>query len=107
MSCTENKALSNAISVKFVKFGGVVRVNHLDRRSWASVTFSGARHHLRITLEGVGAAGAGADFLEELADMDLSVPGHIVADVVLLAEGRSDDGRYASLELEALTIEDA
>ena len=84
-----------------------MRVESLAEEDWASVTFSGARHLLRATLEGPGAVGAAADFLDRLTDMELPIPGHIVADIALLSETRSDGGDYAALELEALTIEDA
>ena len=68
--------------------------------------FAGARHQLRVALEGAGAVGAAADFLHALPQLELAIPGYIVADIALVAEERGDGGDYASLELEALTIED-
>ena len=77
----------------------------LDRTDWASVTFSGARHRLCLVLEGPGAVGAAADFLARMPELELPIPGHIVADIALVAEERREG--YARLELEALTVEDA
>ena len=99
--------LARVVSANIGTFSGVLAVETLEETDWASVTFTGARHRLRVTLDGEGAVGAAADFLERLPDLDLPIPGHIVADIALVAEERRDGGRYAALELEALTIEDS
>jgi hypothetical protein len=93
--------------VNFVNFGGAVDVQLLDSAHWASVTFAGARHRLRVVLEGTSAIGAAADFLAALPELEFTIPGHIVADVALVAEERGDAGDYAVLELEALTIDES
>ena len=98
--------LARMVSATFGTFRGETRVEPIEQTDWASVTFTGARHRLRVILDGEGAVGAAADFLEKLPDLDLPIPGHIVAEVALVAEERDDNGRYAALELEALTIED-
>jgi len=91
--------------VNFVNFTGLVRVETLAVTDWASVTFVGARHCLRVHLEGPGAVGAAADFLGDLGERHYPLPGHIVADIALLSEERRDGGGYASMDLEVLTIE--
>lgn len=112
MSLDPGTALSRLLSLEIANFmnlgnfGGLVRVEPVESVSWASVTFSGARHLLRAVLEGPGSVGAAADFLEIMADLDLPIRGHIVADIALVAEERGDGGAYACLELEALTVED-
>ncbi len=93
--------------VNFMNFTGRVDALPLARSEWASVTFAGARHRLRVTLQGAGAVGAAADFLQALPELEFDLPGHIVADVALVAEERWDGGAHAMLELEALTIEDS
>jgi hypothetical protein len=100
------QALARALSVNFMKFDGAAKVETMSSIGWASVTFTGARHRLRIELEGPGAAEAAADLLAEMDELEVPLPGHIVADLALLADGRSDDGKRAWLEIEALTIED-
>ena len=106
MSCDAGKALQRLVSATFGTFRGGVEVSHLMETAWASVTFAGARHRLRIALDGDGAAGAAADFRQAMPELDLPIPGHIVADLALAAEHRSEDGRHACLEVEALTVED-
>lgn len=106
MSRPIGERLARVVTANIGTFRGDVRVESLEQTDWASVTFTGARHRLRVTLRGDGAVGAAADFLERLPDLDLPVPGHIVADIALVSEERGDGGAYASLELEALTVED-
>ena len=99
-------ALGMALGANIGTFRGRTRVEQLAREDWASVTFKGARYRLGITLEGAGAVAFAADLLERLSELDLPIPGCIVADIALVAEGRRDDGAYAYLEVEALTIEE-
>ena len=109
MSRDANRALARLINAKivnFMNFAGQVRVEDVASTGWASATFSGARHQLRAIVEGPGAVGAAADFLAVISELELPIPGHIVADIALVAEERGDGGTYACLELEALTIED-
>ena len=57
---------------------------------WASATFTGARHELRFD-PNIDLAG--------LEEMDLPLPGHLVADICWRAEANA-------IVIEALTIED-
>jgi hypothetical protein len=59
--------------------------------SWASVTFSGARHRL-ICAPGVDLAG--------IEDAEFVLPNHIVADIAVESSGDR-------VVIEALTLEDA
>lgn len=92
--------------VNVMTFTGAVTVDSLTARPWASITFSGARHRLRISFAGPGAVGAAADVLQRLEALEVAIPGLLLADLALLAESRSDDGRRAWLDLEALTIDE-
>jgi len=92
--------------VNFMNFTGAVTVDALTARPWASITFSGDRHRLRVSFDGPGAVGAAADVLQRLEELEIAVPGLLLADIALLAESRSDDGSRAWLDLEALTIDD-
>ena len=108
MSADAGQALARVVRgmiVNFMNFVGSVSVETLEKTDWASVTFTGARHRLRAVLEGPGAVGAAADFLQEMPELDLPIPGHIVADIALVSEERRKG--YACLELEALTVEDS
>jgi hypothetical protein len=83
-----------------------VAVEVVQSLDWASITFTGQRHRIAVTLTGQGAEAAGARFLERLIEADLPITGHIVADVSLLTGSVYDDGLLASLDLEAITITD-
>lgn len=106
MSNIAAKGLGSRICDYFGFFQGSAEVRPLARAEWASVTFTGARHRLLVLLDGEGAVGAAAEFLRDLPELDFAIAGHIVADLLLIAEERRDGGAYAALELEALTIED-
>lgn len=86
-------------------FDGEIDVALLHQRDWASVTFTGSQLKLKLTFDGPGAVGAAAELLTRLDAVEFYVPGHIVADIDLVSEARSDGGRQAVLELEILTIE--
>lgn len=100
-------ALDRAVHAALPAFSGAIRVRPLGETPWASITFTGARHRVQIELEGAGAVGAAADLIGVIGELEISLSGRIVADVALIAEARRDDGRYACLDVEALTIDDA
>jgi hypothetical protein len=68
---------------------------------WASATFAGVRHELRLTLRGDD---AGAAWLAGLPDAELVLRGHLVADLIVLAVERV--AGVLSARLEVLTVED-
>lgn len=109
MTRSPAEKLADAIRVEivnFMNFAGAVTVDSLTSRPWASITFSGARHRLRLTFEGPGAVGAAADQLARLEILEVGIPGMLLADLALVADSRSDDGTRAWLDLEALTIDE-
>ena len=69
---------------------------------WASATFVGARH--RLTLSG-DATDAAAAWLDELADADLPLRGHLVADLAVI-ERAVAEARFTAT-VEVLTVEEA
>jgi hypothetical protein len=99
-------ALLRALSAQFAGFGGAFRVDELSSRSWASVTFSGARHKVAFSLLGPGAGEAADSFLATMEEAEFDVRGHIVADIALAGEDRDPAGERVQLRLEALTVED-
>jgi hypothetical protein len=80
--------------------GGFVGSIEATSRPWASVTFTGARHTLRLTAEADGVDEAA---LAALPEHQFALPGHIVADVAI-NDRRAEGG---PLEIEVLTIEEA
>ena len=86
-------------------FAGTATVEELESRSWASITFSGERHRLRLRLEGECAAAAADEFLDGLAEREFDLPGHVLADIALVSDEREE--AQVRLTLEALTVEES
>lgn len=73
------------------------------RRStrWASITFTGARHALSLAAP---ASPAVEQWLADLPDANFTVPGHLIAEVVIKAVTATPERLTA--EIEVLTLED-
>ena len=95
-------ALLRAIRVNLVNFGFIVE--EIKSRSWASATFTGARHELGFRITGEGAAAAVQAFAERLDAREFELRGHIVADISLVAKEPLPES--ARIRIEALTVED-
>ena len=54
-----------------------------NERSWASVTFAGARHRLELLFEGDEAIAAGELFVALLPEHEFDIPGQLVADATV------------------------
>lgn len=87
-------------------FGGnQVSLADASFRPWCSATFVGAQHRLTLRIEGEDAAACADRLTALLPEADLTLPGHIVADVAV--DAIRDDGMGAVLvDLAVLTIED-
>ncbi|MHA6722088.1 hypothetical protein [Sphingomonas sp. RS2018] len=76
-------------------------IESLGSRAWASATFSGARHTLTLR----AARSLDTDsWIGELEEAELSVRGHLVADVAVTTIERS--GGDVLAHVEVLTLED-
>lgn len=103
MTQPASTALVRALRASFTGFTGLISIEELESRSWASITFSGQRHRLLLSLEGVGAGAMAASFLDGLSDREFDLVGHILVDII--CAGKDDSGETVTLSLEALTIE--
>jgi hypothetical protein len=99
-------ALLRALAACFGGFEASFKVDDLSSRSWASVTFSGARHRIAFSLEGPAAAAAADAFLKQMAEAEFDLNGHVLADIALAGEDRSASGDRVQVRIEALTVED-
>src|SRR3546814_16519572 len=81
--------------------GVACAITDADWTRWASATFTGAQH--RLTLSGAFTP-ALDDWLTALPDREFALPGHLVADLTILAMRASPDRIEA--ELHALTVEE-
>jgi hypothetical protein len=95
-------ALLAAVRAHFVHFAGFA-IEEISSRCWASAAFRGARHELAFRLDGEGAEAAAGRFLSGLDERRLSLRGHVVARLSLVAEERRPG--CARIRLQALTVE--
>ncbi|MDN3644934.1 hypothetical protein QWY75_01795 [Pontixanthobacter aestiaquae] len=63
--------------------GGFGEITQHDEKAWASITFSGARHTLRLNFEGADAVKAGENFVAILPEHEFAIPGQLVADATI------------------------
>ncbi len=54
-----------------------------SEKSWASVTFAGARHRIELLFEGAEAIDAGELFIALLPEHEFDLPGQLVADAAV------------------------
>lgn len=97
--------LARAVSASFDPSPATCEMEEIASRSWASVTFAGARHRLRLRLEGERSGDSADAFLAGLAEREFVLRGHILADILLLCDDRREGGTIR-LTLEALTVEE-
>ena len=101
-------ALLRAVTRNIGNFRGLF-YEEIVSRAWASVTFTGARHRIVLRLEGEGAEGAAAAFVDTLEAAEFDLGGHIVADIALVSSERltcPNGAPLVRIGLEALTVED-
>jgi hypothetical protein len=81
-----------------------VVIEEIRSRSWASITFSGARHDIAVRLP-AGEDEAANLFVAGLDPTAFTLRGHLLASIGLKSDERGPEG--IRLGLEALTVEDA
>lgn len=74
--------------------------------AWASATFSGMRHVMRVRLDGTQGLETGRWLASILPEHEFAIAGHLVADIAITRTHRRDEGKPAmTLVIEALTVE--
>lgn len=58
-------------------------ITHHSEKPWASITFSGSRHAIRMAFDGAEAAEAAEDLIAQLPEFEFSIPGQLVADATI------------------------
>lgn len=71
---------------------------------WQSLTFVGERHRIILRVTGADAQDVTGRITAGIGEAEFHVPGHIVADVVIVGKPLRDGDGSVSVELEALTI---
>lgn len=88
--------------VRYAAEAGItLHVMPAESTRWASVTFTGARHRLRLAAP---VSPMLDEWLAALPEAEFRLRGHLVADLVVTAETRAGEQTEATLEI--LTVED-
>ena len=83
-------------------------VQHHAEKAWASITFAGTRHTLRVVFEGEDAVAAGEELVAALPDHEFAIPRQLVADATITGvESTLLPEPRMLVECELLLLEDA
>lgn len=86
--------------------GGAAQLEEHRGSAWASATFTGMRHIMRISLHGPEDIKTGDWLAAILPDHEFTIAGHLVADIAVTEGHRRSEGTPAmTLTIEALTVE--
>ncbi|WP_284125977.1 hypothetical protein [Parerythrobacter aestuarii] len=87
--------------------GNQGEVRHHSETAWASITFAGTRHRLRLEFEGVEAVAAGEELVAALPDHEFTIPRQLVADATVTGvESALEPAPRMLVECELLLLED-
>ena len=91
--------------------GGHGRVIHHRERNWASITFAGTRHCVRILYDTPDAIEGGEALIATLPDHEFVLPGRVVADATIrsvdhVMEAPDAAGPTLTVTCELLLLED-
>ena len=73
---------------------------------WQSLTFVGERHECELRISGSDAADVAARLIEGLSENEFAIPGHVVADILVIGKPAVQVDGAVYLRIEALTIAD-
>ena len=74
-------------------------------KSWASITFAGARHQIELLFEGPEAVQAGELFIAVLPEHEFALPGQLVADAAVTAVDHRLEPPRMVVSIEMLLVE--
>lgn len=83
----------------------LVYVSKFQSVDWQSLTFTGERHEFCLRFLPPSALEGVARLREGLGECEWSLPGHVVADILIVGERTEVDGSIL-VEVEALTLAD-
>ena len=75
-------------------------------KSWASITFAGARHRVTIVFKGEQAVEAGECFIAFLPEHEFAIPGQLVADAAVIEVDHVLHPPRLSVTCEILLLEE-
>ena len=77
-----------------------------SEKSWASITFAGARHRLVLEFEGADAVAAGELFVAFLPEHEFDLADHLVADATVTEVDHHLDPPRMQVSCELLLLEE-
>lgn len=80
-------------------------VTHSEK-SWASITFAGARHRVELVFDGAESVEAGECFIAFLPEHEFAIPGQLVADAAIVEVASVLDPPRLALVCEVLVLEE-
>ena len=87
--------------------GGLGRLDWHKEKAWASITFTGTRHTIRLTCQGSDAVEAGELFIAQLPEHEFALPGQLVAEATITSvEHTVLPDPYMQIECEILVLND-
>ncbi|MFL0414935.1 hypothetical protein ACH0AE_13005 [Sphingomonas sp. 179-A 2A2 NHS] len=89
--------LGRALTASAALAGTPIEITADETTAWHSATFSGARHAIEMR-----APVAARSWLETVGDIDVSLPGHLLAE--LSVTRRSESAGMLHVRIEALTV---
>ncbi len=88
--------------------GGQGEVLQHSETAWASITFAGTRHRLRIAFEGTEAVAGGEELVAALPEHEFEIPRQLVADATVCGvESTLLPSPRMVVDCELLLLEDA
>jgi hypothetical protein len=103
-NATENERQTLQPAIDELAVGGGSVFDH-QVREWASVTFKGARHRMKVRFEGEQAIQNGELFVAFLPEHEFDIPRLLVADAAIL-NITHEIGRHLEAQIELLTLDD-
>ncbi len=86
---------------------GKAEVLSHNERSWASVTFAGARHRVELAFAGPEAVEAGELFIALLPEHEFALPGQLVADAAVTEVDHRFDPPLMRVTCELLLLDES
>ncbi len=82
------------------------RVISHSEKSWASITFAGARHRVQLEFAGTEAVEAGECFIVFLPEHEFAIPGQLVADAAITEVDHTLEPPLMIVTCEILMLEE-
>lgn len=77
-----------------------------SEKSWASITFAGARHRVELVFEGESEVEAGECFIAFLPEHEFTIRGQLVADAVVIEVDSTAQPPRLAVTCEILLLEE-